>query len=153
LYPGFLGTPAPLRSDLTVLLEIVIGIGLGFGALFARSGRYRLHAWCQSLLVLLNLVLIGVVMMPSFNQQVLPRIPARLGKPFVAIATAHAAMGITAECLAVYILLSAGTTWLPASLRLQRYRPWMRATLAIWWLALLLGLATYGRWYVPSFFH
>ena len=152
MHPGFLGTPAPLRSDLTILLEIVIGIGLGFGALFARSGRYRLHAWCQSLLVLLNLVLIGVVMMPSFNQQVLPRIPARLGKPFVAIATAHAATGIAAECLAVYILLSAGTTWLPASLRFQRYRPWMRATLAIWWLALLLGLATYARWYLPSLF-
>jgi len=152
LHSGFLGTPAPLRSDLAIFLEIAIGIGLGFGALFARSGRYRLHAWCQSLLVLLNLVLIGVVMMPSFDQQVLPRIPARLGKPVVAIATAHAAMGIAAECLAVYILLSAGTTWLPASLRLQRYRHWMRATLAVWWLALLLGLVTYGRWYVPSLF-
>ena len=153
MHPGILGTPAPLRSDLAILLEIAIGIGLGFGALFARRGRYRLHAWCQSVLVLLNLVLIVVVMMPSFDQQVLPRIPARLGKPVVAIATAHAAIGITAECLAFYILLSAGTTWLPASLRLQRYRPWMRATLAVWWLALLLGMATYARWYLPGLFH
>jgi hypothetical protein len=48
----------------------------------------------------------------------------------------------------VYIILAAGAKVLPKSLRFVRYKLWMRIALAIWWLALLLGLTTYARWYV-----
>jgi hypothetical protein len=51
--------------------------------------------------------------------------------------------------LGVYLLLAAGTSLLPKQLRLTRYKLWMRAALVIWWLVLLLGLATYIRWYGP----
>jgi uncharacterized membrane protein YozB (DUF420 family) len=30
---------------------------------------------------------------------------------------------------------------------LARYKLWMRLALALWWLVLLLGVATYVRWY------
>jgi hypothetical protein len=57
-------------------------------------------------------------------------------------------MGCIAELLGVYIILAAGAKVLPESLRFVRYKLWMRIALAIWWLALLLGLTTYARWYV-----
>ncbi len=60
----------------------------------------------------------------------------------------YAALGTLAELFALYILLVAGTKWLPNHLRFVPYKAWMRATLVLWWATLLLGLSTYVRWYV-----
>lgn len=152
LHEGILGTAASLRTDLVLLLEIGMAVGLLFGGLLARRHHYRAHAWCQSLLVLCNLMLIFLFMVPAFRLQVAPKIPSRLGKPYFAFAAAHAALGAMVELAALYILLAAGTKWLPENLRLRRYRPWMRAVLAAWWLELLLGIVTYLRWYMPQLF-
>jgi hypothetical protein len=43
--------------------------------------------------------------------------------------------------------LAAGTNILPQRFRFTRYKLWMRSAVVLWWLVLLLGLATYGRWY------
>jgi len=149
---GFLGTAAALTADAALLLEIAMGAGLLFGAWLARSGRFRQHAWCQSVVVILNLAVIAATMAPTFRQQVLPRIPAKLSKPYWALATAHAALGGVTELAALYLLLAAGTRLLPEGLRIKRYKRWMRTVLALWWLVLLLGVATYARWYVPHLF-
>jgi uncharacterized membrane protein len=37
------------------------------GMVLARRRRHRAHAWCQSTVVLLNLVAIGLTMAPSFR--------------------------------------------------------------------------------------
>jgi uncharacterized membrane protein YozB (DUF420 family) len=129
-----------------------MGAGLLVGALLARRRRFREHAWCQSLIVLLNFVVIVVTMIPSFRVHVSPRIPIKLGKSYYALATAHATLGGVTEILALYILLAAGTGVLPEKFRITKYKTWMRTVLALWWLVLLLGLATYARWYVPRFF-
>ncbi len=126
--------------------------GLLVGALLARRRRFREHAWCQSLIVLLNFVVIVVTMIPSFRVHVSPRIPIKLGKSYYALATAHATLGSVTEILALYILLAAGTGVLPEKLRITKYKAWMRTVLVLWWFVLLLGLATYARWYVPRFF-
>ncbi len=149
---GFLGTAAPLDADLILLLEIAIGVGLLIGALLARRRRFRAHAWCQSLLVLLNLVLIVLTMIPSFLTRVSPKIPLKLNKTYYALATAHAALGTVTELTALYILLAAGTSVLPQKLRISNYKLWMRSVLLLWWMVLLLGFATYARWYVPHLF-
>jgi len=149
---GFLGTAAPLDADLILLLEIAIGVGLLIGALLARRRRFRAHAWCQSWLVLLNLVLIVLTMIPSFLTRVSPKIPLKLNKAYYALATAHAALGTVTELTALYILLAAGTSVLPQKLRISNYKLWMRSVLLLWWMVLLLGFATYARWYVPHLF-
>jgi uncharacterized membrane protein YozB (DUF420 family) len=145
---GFLGVGAPLSADVTVVIEIAMGVTLVLGMLLARRQRYRAHGWCQSTVVVLNLIVIAQVMAPTFRSQVAPKIPARLARPYYAVATGHAIIGFVAELLGVYIVLAAGTKILPESLRLVRYKFWMRIALVIWWLALLLGLTTYARWYV-----
>jgi uncharacterized membrane protein YozB (DUF420 family) len=145
---GFLGTAASATADAVLLLEIAMGVGLLVGAWLARTGRVRQHAWCQSSLVLLNLGVVALTMLPSFRTQVLPRIPGKLGRAYVALATIHATLGGVAELTALYILVAAGTTLLPTRWRLTNYKAWMRTVLTLWWLALVLGLATYARWYL-----
>lgn len=149
---GFLGTQAPLAADAVLLLEIGMGAGLLLGAWFARTKRFRHHAWCQSAIVILNLAVITLTMVPSFRMRVLPRIPAKLSRPYVALATAHATLGSITELAALYIVLAAGTRLLPERLRITQYKPWMRTVLALWWLVLFLGFATYARWYGPNLF-
>jgi uncharacterized membrane protein YozB (DUF420 family) len=149
LREGFLGTAAPLYADLILFLEMVMGLALIVGAVLARQKRFLLHAWCQSTVLLLNAAIIAFLMLPSFVLHVRPRIPAKLAKPYYALATTHAALGTVAEVGGLYILLAAGTTILPQRFRLSRYRLWMRVELVLWWLVLLLGMITYARWYVP----
>jgi len=139
---------APVSADVVLLVEAVMGMALLAGAVLARRRHYRAHAWCQSAVVLLNLVVIGSAMVPSFYIQVAPKIPQAMRKSYYAIAAGHAALGIIAELAGLYVILAAGTNILPKFLVLKNYRAWMRATLLLWWVVLLLGVATYLRWYV-----
>jgi uncharacterized membrane protein YozB (DUF420 family) len=130
-----------------LILEIGMGLTLLLGAGLARRNRFQLHAWCQGVIVLLNLAVILLLMVPSFRSRVSPKIPVRLGKAYYGLATAHAALGMVTEIGALYILLAAGTNILPRRFRMKRYKHWMRSVLVLWWLVVLLGLATYVRWY------
>ena len=146
---AFLETAAPPAANVVLVLEIAMGIGLVLGARLARKGRFRQHAWCQSIIVLLNLAVVAVMMIPSFRAHVLPRVPAKLGKAYYALATTHGAVGTVTELAGLYILLSAGTSVLAEKLRITKYKVWMRTVLVLWWVVLFLGMATYTRWYVP----
>src|SRR5260370_42517448 len=119
---GFLGTAASRAADIVLLLEMGMGAGLLAGALLARAGRYRLHAACQSVIVLLNLALIVLSMFPTFHSRVLPKLSGRIGRPYYALAATHAALGGAAEIAGLYILLAAGTNLLPAKFRITRYK-------------------------------
>jgi uncharacterized membrane protein YozB (DUF420 family) len=144
---GFLGTAAPMAADRALVIEVGMGIALIVGAVLARRQHYRAHGWCQSIVVLLNLVLIVQFMVPSFRHQVLPGIPGDRGDIHYVIAMAHGALGTIAELFALYIVLAAGTTILPRQLRFSRYKRWMRVALALWLITLLSGIATYVQWY------
>ncbi len=149
---GFLGTAAPEQADVTLLIEVGTGLALTAGAVLARRRCYRAHAWCQSVAVLLNLPVIWLSMVPSFRREVARSIPAGFADSYVLFAGAHGVLGIAAELLTLYILLAAGTNILPRQLRFTSYKPWMRAALALWLLALLLGLLTYVRLYVAPLY-
>src|SRR4029077_14849623 len=148
---GFLGTGATFRADLNLALQIVMGTALIAGACLAKQGRYKAHGVCQTTVLLLNLLTIGLVMWPSFQQQVRPRLPKGLHKWYYEVALIHAALGSTAELLGLYIVVVAGTDLLPRRLSFTRWKLWMRAELALWALVLLSGVATYCAWYVAPF--
>jgi uncharacterized membrane protein YozB (DUF420 family) len=152
LIEAFLETAATRAANVVLVLEIAMGIGLLLGARLARKGRFRQHAWCQSTIVLLNLAVVAVMMIPSFRVRVLPRVPAKLGKAYYALATTHGALGTVTELAGLYILLSAGTSVLHEKSRITKYKVWMRSVLVLWWVVLLLGMATYTRWYMPHLF-
>jgi len=145
---GFLGTGATWRADLNLVLQLLMGLALLLGMWLARRRRFRAHAICQSSVMLFNLLLIASIMLPSFRLQTLPRLATSLHKADVAVAAVHAGLGTLAELLGLYVILVAGTKLLPESLRFKDYKPWMRTTLALWWLVILLGVGTYYFWYL-----
>ena len=124
-----------------------MGAALLFGMVMARQKKFTAHAVCQSAVVLLNLVPIFFFMAPVFHRGVQPRLFERLNQPFYSVSAAHALLGMVAEIFALYIFLT-GWKLLPAALRFENYKPWMRAGLGLWWLTITLGLATYYVWYV-----
>jgi hypothetical protein len=147
-----LASAAPFYANFTLLLELLMGVGLIVGAVLARLKRFREHAWCQSVIVLVNLLLIVLTMLQSFRVHVAPRIPLKFGNAYYAVVTAHAALGTLAEVGGLYILLAVGTRLLPTRVRITNYKVWMCTVLVLWWAVLLLGVATYGRWYIPRVF-
>lgn len=108
MFGGVFPANAPPSENITLVAELVMGAALLFGARLARRGQYRLHAWCQSCVVVLNLVVISFAMAASFGERVLPKIPERLGRPFYALATTHGAVGSIAELAGIYVLIAAG---------------------------------------------
>jgi uncharacterized membrane protein YozB (DUF420 family) len=152
LSEGFLGTAAPRYADLVLLSEIGMGLALLIGATLARKRKFRAHAWCQSAVVVLNVAIVALLMVPSFQVNVSRNIPAKLAKAYYGLPTAHAVLGSITEIAALYILIVAGTNIVPQRFRVTNFKLWMRTVLVLWWLVLALGLATYVRWYVPGVF-
>jgi len=145
---GFPGLGATFNADLNLAVQLTMGIALLLGMFLARRKQFRAHMFCQTSVMLLNLVMIFLIMAPSFHRQVSPQIPANLHDPYYAVATLHASLGTIAELLGLYIVLVAATKLLPERWRFQRYKPWMRTELALWWLVVLIGLGTYYVWYL-----
>jgi len=148
---GWLGTGATRSADLNLLIQIAMATVLTVGMVLARRKNFRAHGWTQSSILMLNLVAIGFVMAPSFRRQVLPHVSSGWRDAYYAVAMIHAALGTCVELLGLYVLLVAGTSILPERLRFRNYKLWMRTTLALWWVVVLLGLGVYSFWYVqPS---
>jgi len=147
---GFLGTGATSLADVNLLIQIAMGLMLLCGAFLARRKNFRAHKYCQSSVMLLNLVMIGLIMYPSFNKQVQPHFASAVSDKYYGVALAHAILGMLAELLGIYIVLVAATNIIPKRLRFDRYRPWMRTELALWWLVVVLGIGVYFVWYVAD---
>src|SRR5437870_13282126 len=100
---GFLGTGATFGADANLIVQAAMGAALLAGTYLARRRSYTAHGICQTTVMLLNLVMITLVMWPSFQRQVTPALPAHLGDRYYAVGTAHAALGIAAELFGLYI--------------------------------------------------
>lgn len=148
---GFLGTGATFEADLNLVVQLSMAVALLAGALLAKHKRYRAHGVCQTTVLLLNLLMIGLVMWPSFHQQVQPAMSKVFHKRYYAAAAIHGILGITAELLGLYIVIVAGTNVLPRWLRFTNWKYWMRTELALWMIVLVSGMGTYYAWYVAPF--
>ena len=148
---GFLGTGAPFGADLNLVVQLIMGLALIAGVLLAKQKRYTAHGICQTTVLLLNLLMIGLVMWPSLQQQVKPALSKVLHKWYYEAATIHALLGIAAELLGLYIVIVAGTNLVPQRLRFKRWKLWMRTELVLWAIVLVSGVGTYCAWYVAPF--
>lgn len=148
---GFLGTGAPFGADLNLVVQLIMGLALIAGFLLAKQKHYTAHGICQTAVLLLNLPMIGLVMWPSFQQQVKPVLSKVLHKWYYEAATIHALLGIAAELLGLYIVIAAGTNLLPRRLRFKRWKLWMCTELVLWAIVLVSGVGTYCAWYVAPF--
>jgi plastocyanin/uncharacterized membrane protein YozB (DUF420 family) len=147
---GFLSEPARFRADLNLIVQIVMGVALLVGMMLARRKLYNKHKYCQMSVMLLNLLMIFLIMAPSYHKQVSPMVPGGLRESYYYLPFIHATLGTIAELLGLYIVLVAATNLLPSWLKFDRYRPWMRTCLALWWIVILFGIGTYYVWYVKG---
>lgn len=128
-----------------------MGTALLVGMRLARQRRFRAHGWCQTTVMLLNLVMIALVMAPSFQRQVSPNLTKSTSDLYYALPLIHAGLGSIAELLGLYVVLVAtGVQLVPVGLRFRNYRSWMRATLTLWWIVIGLGVGTYVVWYMTE---
>jgi uncharacterized membrane protein YozB (DUF420 family) len=148
---GFLGTGATFEADLNLIVQVMMGGALFAGAVLARNKRYQAHGICQTVVLLLNLLMIGLVMWPSFEQQVQPALSKLPHRLYYRVAAVHAVLGIAAELLGLYIVVVAATNILPEWLRFTHWKRWMRTELLLWAIVLLTGVGTYYTWYVAPF--
>lgn len=144
---GFLGMGATFSADLNLVVQVAMGVALLMGAVLAREKRFVAHQYCQSSVMVLNLVMIGLVMAPSFQRQVSPQGVGGLREGYSAVAMTHAVLGTTAELLGIYIVLVASTNLVPKRVRFKRYKPWMKTALILWWVVVLFGVGAYVVWY------
>ena len=148
---GFLRTGATVGADVTLVVELAMGVALLYGMRLARQRRFRSHARCQAAVMLLNLIVIAVVMIPSFRAQVFPNLHQTTSETYYALPLIHAALGTTAQLLGLYVLLVAfGARVVPLGLRFHNFRAWMRTTLVLWWITIGFGVATYVVWYMAA---
>lgn len=145
---GFLGTGATFAADLNLVVQCIMGAALLVGMLLAKQRRYKAHAVCQTSVLLLNLLMIGLVMWPSFQQQLGFGIRRAFHNRYYATATIHAALGTAVELLGLYIVVMAGTNLMPQWLRCKHWKALMRTELALWLIVLSSGVATYYTWYI-----
>ena len=145
---GFLGTGATFAADLNLVVQLVMGAALLVGGLLAKQKRYAARGVCQTTVQLPNLLIIALVMWPSFHQQVGPVFPRAFHKRYFTVATIHGALGMAAELLGLYIVMVAGTHLLPQRLCFKRWRLWMRVELMLWSAVLFSRLWTYYVWYI-----
>jgi len=146
----FFRTGAGLKANLNLVSQLAMGVALIGGGLLARAKRYTAHGICQASVLVLNLIAIAFVMWPSFHGQVMPALPKHLTDSYYGVATTHGILGGIAELLGLYIVLAAGTGILPLSLRISRWKVWMRIELALWWVVIVTGVFTYYVWYVGA---
>ena len=140
---GFLGQGAPWGADLNLLLQVGVGLLLLVGMALARRGRYGAHGICQSSGFVLALAMTVLWMIPAFHAIHADALGRGVVNRVTVAVALHVVVGTAALLVGAWIVLVAGTPIVPERFRFSNYRRWMRTLLALWWLAIVLGLAIY----------
>ena len=144
---GFLGTRAPLHSDLSLILILFSALLFTIGWRLAVRKKFKIHRWIQTSAVILNTLVVLVVMIASFIIYILPGIPGKLLEGTYGVTTVHAFIGALGLLLGVFVVLRANGL-LPKRLRFKNYKLFMRTSYALYMLATLVGVIVYVAVYI-----
>jgi uncharacterized membrane protein YozB (DUF420 family) len=145
--PGFLGTHANLRSDLTLMLMLTGALMLTAGWQLAVRKRYKAHRWVQTAAVIVNTGVVLATMISPFLVYIVPGIPSKLNEGSYGLTTAHGVVGLTSMLLGVFVVLR-GHNLVPKAMRFKDYKPFMRGAYVLYLLSTLLGIVVYVSVYV-----
>jgi uncharacterized membrane protein YozB (DUF420 family) len=140
--PGFLGTKATLRSDLTMVLILITAVLFNLGFFLARQKQFNAHRWVQTTTVILNTLVVVISMVTSYIIHILPGIPEKLGQGDYAVTTIHAIIGGIGVVFGVFVALR-GNELVPKNIRFNNYKLFMRWAYAMYMLATIGGVAIY----------
>ena len=144
---GFLALKANLFSDLNLIAQVILLIGLTLGMVLARRGHITAHQYNQMGWVLFNIVLTIFIMVVAYYEYVIPGLPGVLSQSFGIVSTLHAALGLLAISCGVYLILRMNQR-IPNKWRIKGWKRMMRLTLALYLLVGVLGLGIYYVWFM-----
>ena len=144
---GFLGTKAPVRSDITLVLILITSALFTIGWQLALRKRYEAHRWVQTTAAILNAIIVLLAMINIFIIYILPGIPAKLFQGSYGATTLHGLVGAIGLVLGVFVVLRANNL-MPKSLRFKNYKRFMRISYGIYMFATLLGVIVYIMAYI-----
>src|SRR4030066_824304 len=140
--PGFLGTKATLRSDLTLVLILITAVLFNIGFILARRNQITAHRWVQTSAVIINTLVVVISMVTSYIIHILPGIPAKLAEGDYAVTSLHAFIGTIGVVFGIFVMLR-GNKLVPKSLRFNNYKLFMRWAYALYMLSTLGGMTIY----------
>jgi len=124
-----------LQQESLTLMFVALGlaiIGVGYARIKTKES-FLLHRWIMSGAVFLNLISIGVVMLPSlFIYYINPS--DAVTSPFSTLQITHVVIGFPAVVLSLMYVFND----LP-----QPTKKWMQITAALWILSIALGAIVY----------
>jgi uncharacterized membrane protein YozB (DUF420 family) len=144
---GFLGTSAPLHSDLALIMILISAILFTVGWRLAIGKHYKAHRWVQTTAALVNASVVITVMVTSFFTHILPGIPGKLLEGDYGFTTFHALVGTAGLLLGMFVVLRANGL-APRPLRFNNYKLFMRTAYLLYMLSTLLGVIVYGLVYI-----
>jgi putative membrane protein len=148
--PALLAARAHVGADLSLALILLSAVMFTIGWRLAVHKRFNAHRWMQTASATLNAVVVCAWMIRSFVLYLVPAIPGKLGQRSYAVATTHAAVGVVALVLGVFVVLR-GNELVPAALRFKKYKPIMRTSYALYMAGTVLGVLVYLVTYVRAF--
>lgn len=140
--PGFLGTNATMRTDVSLILTLISAALFSYGWWLAVRKRYKTHRKVQTAGVILNTLVVLLVMVVSFVKYIAPGIPEKLGEGSYGITTLHALIGLAGMSLGLFVV-GHGNRLVFKNVRIRNYKRLMRITYAVYMLATLSGVAIY----------
>lgn len=132
---------ALLIANINLALQIVILAILSIGMGYKRKGRFASHGSAMLIAVVLNAVSFFLVMWPSFVTFDF----STLDSPIKIASLTHGILGGIAEILGVFLVAAWGLQKTVQSC--VRRRMIMRITIALWVVALALGILLYAALY------
>ena len=137
--PGFFGTYAPLYSDINLVVEILMVIGLTIGCVLIRNGYRSGHQYMQTAMVLLNLVMTIFFMGIIFGQLLKPGLTFSVS---IIAEIAHGIVGMVAILTGLFLLLQMNDL-LPKSWRVKNWKNLMRFAFWAYYAVAVGGLIVY----------
>jgi uncharacterized membrane protein YozB (DUF420 family) len=144
---GFLGTKAPVRSDVTLILIIVTAVMFTIGWQLALRKQYAAHRWVQTTAATLNAIVVLLAMVNVFIVYILPGIPGKLLQGSYGATTVHGFVGAIGLVLGVFVVLRANIL-VARSLRFKNYKLFMRTSYGLYMFATFLGVIVYIMAYI-----
>ncbi len=139
---GFLGTPASLGADLSLVVTSLAAILAIVGWRLAVAKRFSPHHWLLIAATALNATVALLWMAVSFVRYVVPGLPSILGDPPYALTAVHSAAGAAGLFLAALIIVRFSRSS-PQRLRRMNAKRTMRIALILYLLTWLMGVVIY----------
>ena len=141
-------SPFMIAATVSLVIQIVVLGLLFFGYTLKKKQKFRQHGLTMLCAVVLHAITIFAVMVPSFVGGFSPPGAIDFSNMLVVIAMVHAVTGVIAFILGVGLV----TSW-----RLRKdlkpcfaKKQFMRVTIMIWMIALVLGIVLYWYFYVTT---